>query len=84
MLGARLWYSDRLEKMQHFILSGTCAKVRSIFSPLNNFWLCRPELAEQLTELVHKVCYQSLILEYFHLHVTILMPVITIMWYANY
>jgi len=61
-----------------------CAKVTNIFKPLNIFWLCRPELAELLTEQVHKGCYQSLILEYFLLYVTVVMPVITIVWYASY
>jgi len=84
MLGAILQYSDSLENMQHFILGVACAKVTNIFRPLNTFWLCRPELAEQLTEQVHKGCYQSLILEYFLLYVSVMMPVVTILWYANY
>jgi hypothetical protein len=70
--------------MQHFILGVACVKVENIFRPLNAFGLCRPDLAEQLTELVREGCYQSLILEYFHLYVTILMPMITVLWYAIY
>lgn len=84
MLGVILQYNYSLENLQHFILGVACSKVTNIFRPLNMFWLCRPELAELLTEQVHKGCYQSLILEYFILYVSVVMPLITIPWCANY